>query len=448
MREDWVECKLSELSIFEIGGDWGKDESFQDEDFTEVYCIRGSEFRNWNTEKGKTASLRKIKKSSFVKRKLLLNDILVEISGGGPDQPVGRVELIDKGVLNNFVDKNLVFTNFLRLIRPSLSVNSQYVVFYLKFFYSTGEIIKYQAGSNNLRNLKFDKFLGIEISLPPLPEQRAIVKKIETLFSSLDNGIADLKKAQLQLKIFRQAVLKKAFEGIKDKQKVSDIAFVETGATPKRGNLRYWENGTIPWITSGALNNEFVKDYSEQITETAIKETNCKIIPQGSLLIAMYGEGKTRGKCSELTFDATTNQAVAAIILKEEFKSSKPFLKWFFIKNYNDIRLLSSGGVQPNLNLSIIKNTEIPLPSLEEQHQIVKEIEARLSVCDAVEAQIKESLEKAEALRQSILKKAFEGKLLTAEEIQFCKQEPGYEPASVLLERIKAEQKVKSNAKK
>ena len=79
------------------------------------------------------------------------------------------------------------------------------------------------------------------------------------------------------------------------------------------------------------------------------------------------------------------------------------------VKNYNDIRLLSSGGVQPNLNLSIIKNTIIPFPSFEKQSKIIKEIEARLSVCDAVEKQIEDSLTQAEALRQSILKKAFEG---------------------------------------
>src|SRR5690606_36059999 len=120
---------------------------------------------------------------------------------------------------------------------------------------------------------------------------------------------------------------------------------------------------------------------------------------------------------------------------KGDFIYCKPFIKWFFIKNYNAIRLLSSGGVQPNLNLSIIKNTVIPFPSKEQQAQIVKEIESRLSVCDAVEQQIKDSLSQAEALRQSILKKAFEGKLLTEEEIKACQQEPDYEPASVLLEK-------------
>ncbi len=87
----------------------------------------------------------------------------------------------------------------------------------------------------------------------------------------------------------------------------------------------------------------------------------------------------------------------------------------------------------------MLENLEIPLPELKEQNQIVQEIESRLSVCDNVEQSITQSLEKAKALRQSILKKAFEGKLLSVEEIAACKQEPDYEPAAVLLERIKAE---------
>lgn len=279
------------------------------------------------------------------------------------------------------------------------------------------------------------------LPLPPLPEQRAIVSKIETVFSDLDNGIADIKKAQDQLKIYRQAVLKKAFEGEYKKVKVIEISDVKTGATPKRGNLNYWQNGKIPWVSSGALNNLFVDKASEFITETALKETNCKIIPKGSLLIAMYGEGKTRGKCSELNIDAATNQAVATITLFNEHEESKQFIKLFFIKNYEEIRLLSSGGVQPNLNLSIIKNTVVPFPKPEKQIQIVREIESRLSVCDKVEESITESLEKAKALRQSILKKAFEGKLLSPAEIEKCKLAEDYEPASVLLEKIKAEMK-------
>ncbi|MBN1647967.1 MAG: restriction endonuclease subunit S [Spirochaetales bacterium] len=291
--------------------------------------------------------------------------------------------------------------------------------------------------STTIPSLARRDLLKIEFSLPSLPEQRAIVAKIEALFSDLDKGIADLEKAREQLKIYRQAVLKKAFEGDYETRKISKIAEVNTGATPKRGTEKYWKDGEIPWITSGALNKPYVDVALENITECALKETNCKIIPKGSLLIAMYGEGKTRGKCSELTIDAAVNQAIATVTLSDSYQEYKTYLKWFFVMNYEAIRLLSSGGVQPNLNLTIIKNTIIPFPSETLKKQIVKEIESRLSVCDKMEESISESLEKAEALRQSILKKAFEGKLLSHEELEKCRQAADFEPASVLLERIK-----------
>ena len=101
----------------------------------------------------------------------------------------------------------------------------------------------------------------------------------------------------------------------------------------------------------------------------------------------------------------------------------------------------SKGGAQPFIGLTELRNWPIPVCSPKEQHQIVQEIESRLSVCDKVEQSITESLEKAKALRQSILKKAFEGTLLSAEEIAACKAAADYEPASVLLERIKKEKK-------
>jgi type I restriction enzyme, S subunit len=142
-----------------------------------------------------------------------------------------------------------------------------------------------------------------------------------------------------------------------------------------------------------------------------LKETNLSVYPKHTLLLAMYGEGKTRGKCSELMIDASTNQAIAAISFEKHDVRVKPFLKYYLLKNYNDIRMLSSGGVQPNLNLGIVKRTIIPFPPLEEQQQIVQEIESRLSVCDKLEETITYSLKQAEALRQSILKKAFEGEL-------------------------------------
>lgn len=352
-----------------------------------------------------------------------------------------------------------IFDNLPTIIFDDFTTASQYVDFKFKVKSSAMKIL---VPTSKLVNIKF-AFFCMQVNqirndthkrywisvyakkkflLPSLVEQKAIISKIEELFSDLDKGIADLKKAQDQLVIYRQAVLKKTFEGEYSSKKIFEIADVNTGATPKRGNADFWKNGTIPWITSTVVNSDFVNAHSELITEKAIKETNCKIIPKGSLLVAMYGEGKTRGKCSELNIDTSTNQALAGITLFEDNMESKQFVKWFFIKNYEEIRMLSSGGVQPNLNLSIIKNTVIPFPHPKVQHKIVQEIESRLSVCDKVEQSIAESLEKAKALRQSILKKAFEGTLLSAAEIAKCKQEKDYEPASVLLAKIKGEKKI------
>ena len=132
---EWSVTGLESLSEFIIGGDWGKDLSFADESYIDAFCIRGSEFKNWKTDKGKTAVPRKLKISSLNTRRLKVGDILVEISGGGPDQPVGRTVYIEELVFNNLDSEDIVCTNFLRLFRPISSINAKYLNFYLSFFY-------------------------------------------------------------------------------------------------------------------------------------------------------------------------------------------------------------------------------------------------------------------------------------------------------------------------
>ena len=415
MRKDWETVKLGEFATHEKGKKPKNQKTEQDEVFKFPY-INIEAF-----EKGVIETYTDGEKCRFC----FEDDFLMVWDGS-------RSGLVGKG-MNGALGSTLVRINL-------SGIENNYAYHFLTSKYQ--EINTRAKGSGTPH---VDPYLlwNYDFSICSLPEQRAIVAKIEDLFSDLDKGIADLNKAQDQLKVYRQAVLKKAFEGEFNQVKVIEIADVNTGATPKRGNVKYWENGNIPWVTSGVVNKPFVNEPSEYITDTAIKETNCKIIEKGSLLVAMYGEGKTRGKCCELNIDAATNQALAAITLKEETQYSKEFVKWFFVKNYEEIRLLSSGGVQPNLNLTLIKNTILPFPSEEVQHQIVQEIESRLSVSDKVEESIIESLEKAKALRQSVLKKAFEGTLLSEEEITACKSAPDYESASILLEKIKAEKRKK-----
>ena len=212
LPEGWETQPLQNLLSYVIGGDWGKDENYDDENFILVNCIRGAEFRNWKNDKASTAALRKIKISSLQNRQIQKNDILIEISGGGPEQPVGRTVLITKQVLSNF-NNPVVCTNFLRLIRPNEKINSTFLNYYLSYFYLSGKIISYQAGSNNLRNLKFKEYERIEIPVPPIETQQAIVNKIESLFDEIDEGIGRLKTAAQQIQQYRQSLLKNAFNG-------------------------------------------------------------------------------------------------------------------------------------------------------------------------------------------------------------------------------------------
>jgi len=271
------------------------------------------------------------------------------------------------------------------------------------------------------------------------------VAKIDALFSKLDKGIETLQFVRQQLRTYRQAVLKWAFEGkltgnITEKwirTTLGGICKISSGGTPSRNNPKYY-SGAIPWIKTGEINWNTIKNSEEYITSEAIENSSAKCFPVGTILVAMYGQGLTRGRAAILGIKAATNQAVCALIPLNYVNNM--FLYYYFQCNYWNLREKAIGGNQLNLNAGIISNLEILLPSKPEQLAIVASIESRLSVCDKLETIVDEILAKSETLRQSILKKAFEGRLVP--------QDTTDEPADKLLERIRAErQKEKEKSK-
>ncbi len=335
------------------------------------------------------------------------NEIMITMSSGSKAH-VGKVAIAVK-------DMNCVFGAFCGKLVANENVVARYLYYLLiSPFFRTH--IEKQCKGTNINNIKKEYILNFQFSLPPLPEQERIVARIEELFSELDKAVETLKKTKAQITVYRQAVLKEAFEGKytnstpKKHVKISDIADVGTGATPLTSNPDYY-GGEIAWITSAKINDEKIYTPSEYITEKAILETNCKVYLPHTLLIAMYGEGKTRGKCAELMIPAATNQALAAIELHQNTEWFRSYIKCFLILNYQLIRRKALGGVQPNLNLRIIKNIAIPIFNEKNQIRIVEEIESRLSICDSIKKTVDTALQEAEALRQSILKEAFEGGL-------------------------------------
>lgn len=314
-----------------------------------------------------------------------------------------------KGTINKPIFVNEPFWNIDTAfgIAPGKNLNPWYLYYFCLYF----NFMPLDKSTGRPSLAKSD-LLKIKMPVPSLSKQEQIVKQIEESLSQLDSAVETLKKTKQQLEVYRQAVLKEAFYGSNKVTqkccKISDFADVGTGATPLRSNKEYY-SGSIPWVKSAKINDKKIYSPTEYITEKALKETNCKLYPPHTLLVAMYGEGKTRGKCAELMITAATNQALAAIELKENSIVIKDFLKWYLIYNYGNIRLKSSGGVQPNINLSIIKNIRVPIFSISEQQKTVNDIDEKMTVCDSIEQTVNQSLQQAEALRQSILNQAFEG---------------------------------------
>jgi type I restriction enzyme, S subunit len=448
----WDKVELELLFQHVIGGDWGKALDYADPDFLEVNCIRGSEFKNWKENKGSTASIRKIKKSSLKSRKLQIDDILIEISGGGPEQPVGRIVLIDQHVFSS-TDESYVCTNFLRLIRLHQFIDSTYVSSYLKSFYLSGEVINYQGGSNNLRNLKFKDYSKIDIPLPSQAEQKQIGTKLDKLLAQVDKIKARLDAVPNILKYFRQSVLASAVSGklTEDFREsnpfgknicIGDIAEEIKYGTSKKCN---YDSGNtpvlrIPNISKGDVSHDDMKfaDFDE-------KELQKLKLEQGDLLvIRSNGSADLIGKVAIIrTEDVHCLFAGYLIRIRIDKKVALAdyILRCFQspqLRKVIEIQARSTSGVH-NINSKELAALEITLPELEEQKEIVKRVENLFTFADKIEKSLEKAQAKVNNLTQSILAKAFRGELTE----QWRKQNPdlisGENSAQALLEKIKVE---------
>jgi type I restriction enzyme, S subunit len=329
--------------------------------------------------------------------------------------------------------------------RPIDGISSKYLFFFL-VQRSYRRIAQHNmSGSAGQLRVPRSFFCDSMLPLPPLPEQHRIVTKIEELFGSLDKGIENLKTAQQQLKVYRQAVLKWAFEGrLTNKNAVN-------GALPDGWKWRQLSELAID-ITDG--------DHSPPpksvsgipfITISNIDKVTQKIDFSDTFKVSKeyYGNLKSsrRPRKGDVLYTVTGSFGIPVIIdFEREFcfqrhiglvrPSVAADQKWLYYvlqspQASKQAQATATGTAQLTVSLKSLRNFQIPFCGLTEQEAIVAEIESRLSVCDKIEETISNALKQAESLRQSILKKAFEGKLVL--------QDPNDEPASILLARIKAE---------
>jgi type I restriction enzyme S subunit len=401
-----------------------------------------------------------------------------------------------KGTINTPIYVNEKFWNIDTAfgLSPSKILYSKYL-----FYFCQGFNFKTLDKSTTIPSLAKRDLLKIKLQLAPLPEQRAIVAKIEELFSELDSGIASLKKAKDQLEVYRQAVLKAAFEGKLTREWRKENQYTEKYVEEIRHKIYEFnsnkEGQDIPrrlptisfeklpsspfgweWIEAHKVcqsvrdgthdTPRYVKEGIPLITSKNLKKGNIDFENINYISLTDHKEISNRSKVekNDILF-GMIGTIGNPVIVKENnlfsiknvglFKKNEDLINprylyhylssWFVEKIMLDQELIR-GTTQKFVALGGLRMLPIPLPSLKEQEEIIKEIESRLSVCENIEATIEEALEKAEALGQSILKKAFEGKLLSNEELEACRRESDWEPAEDLLKRIKEDKKgAKSN---
>ena len=296
-------------------------------------------------------------------------------------------------------------------------ISPKYIMYMINSPSFRTEIKKYESGTTRKRisRKNLDK---IPFDIPPFPVQQSIVSRIEELFSQLDASVAELKTAKERLKLYRQAVVSAAYPALTDEnvKKLSDIAEIAGGITKGR-KLENSETVYLPYLRVANVQNGYL-DLTE-IKEIQLKKSEVEkyLLNFGDVL---YTEGGDRDKLGRGTiwrneiencvhqnhvFKARIDTEEALPIYVSYWSMATPARHYFYAKGKQSVNLAS-------INKTVLSRLPIPIVSIEQQVEIVAEIESKLSLCDSIEKTVDTALQQAEALRQSILKKAFEGKLL------------------------------------
>ena len=233
-------------------------------------------------------------------------------------------------------------------------------------------------------------------------QQHKCAENLEKIYGIIQNR----RKELLALDDLIKARFVEMFGSIHESTKypyiaVKDLTDVISGGTPSRDRSEYWYNGTIPWVKTTELQNDVIKNVDEHITESGLAGSSAKMVPIGTVLVAMYGQGKTRGMTAYLGIEASTNQACACILPSEKIDSM--FMWKYFELSYDKLRSLAQGAGQPNLNGNMIKNFQVLVPPIELQKEFVSFVEQ----VDKSKVAVQKALDETQTLFDSLMQEYF-----------------------------------------
>ena len=269
------------------------------------------------------------------------------------------------GVYKWYKGKALLNQHIFKVLFNKIEIDKEYFCYAIRNSLSS---MSQQTHGATMKHITKKDFDNISIPYPDLIEQ----KKIANNLNIVNKLIMFYEK---ELILFEQMVKARFIEmfGSIHNSKIfvyyplKEITTVCSGGTPNRDNKAYWESGTIPWVKTTELKNNRLTHVEEFITELGLEESSAKLVPSDTVLVAMYGQGKTRGMTGYLEIEATTNQACACILPTN--KMNMIYLWKYFELSYDKLRELAKGGNQPNLNCTMIRDFNILVPPIELQNQ-------------------------------------------------------------------------------
>lgn len=291
---------------------------------------------------------------------------------------------------------------------------------FIAFQFKMGGVQDYFDGRKRGTTIKgvsrFD-LQELPLQLPPLPEQRAIAYVLRTVQDAIAARRRELelereRKAALMQRLFthgtRGEPTKMTEIGEMPESwrvvQLGDVATISSGGTPDRTRPEYW-NGDIPWVKTGEIDYNVIAQTEEHITQAGLQNSSARLVPSGTLLMAMYGQGVTRGRVAILGLDATLNQACAAIRVSSSVVTN--FLFHYLAYGYERIRNLGHGANQKNLNALLIRSIVIPIPDSDEQQAIAD----TLTACDGKANALNREITLLEELFRALLEELMTSRL-------------------------------------
>jgi type I restriction enzyme S subunit len=425
----WDVKRLKNALSRNDGGVWGDDTINNDEG---VIVLRSTDVGlggEWNIS---DPARRNLSATEFQAGRLMAGDLLVTKSSGS-SLHLGKTALVTPEI----EALNCCFSNFMQRLRASDKFSPEYIYWIMNSIIGREQLNYFGSTTTGLNNLTGTLMGKLFIAAPPLPEQQKIAAYLDHQTAKIDALIARKERlldllAEQRAALISQAVTKGLNPAVKMKDsgvawlgqvpehwdftKIKYVAQIGNGSTPLRDNTSYWDDGFFPWLTSTVVNNDIVGEPSGFVSETALRECHLPIVQPNSVLVAITGEGKTRGKAALLTYKATINQHLAFINPQQDLMKPE-YLQLFLCCSYEILRMISEGTGSTKGALTCEQLGEYPilLPPLHEQEKIISYVFEKKTKIDSLGQATFMTIERVREYRAALILSVVTGKIQITE---------------------------------